>query len=348
MFGKKKSTRDLVMSRVFRDGGGKHPIKISVSPMMEDVRHGTEEESPPEACAPSRETEAMPEAAGDAGKIFDERKLKKEKKKKSPRVKPVKKQRPSGRHFRELCRNRLFLGSASVCIALLLAFGVMPIMESYAYSAVMVAVLTEDMREGTKIEADAIRLVEMGANNLPKGWLGSEDDAAGKYAAIDMQAGDILTGAKAVEHYEHNDQFLYEIPEGKMAISIGLGDLAESLAGKLRKGDVIQLFAVFDDAENKNTDYYAKSILELQYVEVLSVTNKKLQDIEDDSEGGGDDKTIAAVTLLVNERQAAALAGLSSRAVLHAALISRGDEGASKRLLAEQDRYFGNGEAAQS
>jgi pilus assembly protein CpaB len=148
---------------------------------------------------------------------------------------------------------------------------------------------------------------------------------------------------------------LAELPDGMVAISISLPDLAQSVSGKLRQGDIIQLFAVED-----NNSFTAVAPPELQYVEVLAATYVDGTDVQDEpaaqdnqgqqngiASGSQENDTLTTVTLLANEEQAACLAGLEHNATLHAALVVRGDDTAKKAALDAQKEYFATLEAPE-
>ena len=143
---------------------------------------------------------------------------------------------------------------------------------------------------------------------------------------------------RAGHAYPGADPQLANLPADKVAISVSLeADLAQSVSGKLREGDVIQLYAVED-----NTSLTATVISELQYVEVLAATYSDGEDAQKKgaSKGEQEENKFATVTLLANQQQAACLAGLDHNATLHAALVTRGNHAAMKKVLAAQEEYF--------
>jgi len=159
----------------------------------------------------------------------------------------------------------------------------------------------------------------------------------------------MLTTAKVDDTY-FEDTYLYNIPDGKMAMSVELADLAQSVSGKIRGGDVVRIYAVFDKTGNDTADmggYAATLINELQYVEVLAVTNHNVQDIQQSKDNAQpsendtkDSKSIATVTLLVNHKQATVLAGLNENATIYAALVVRGDDVKKQAALETMDSFL--------
>ena len=246
-------------------------------------------------------------------------------------------------------KSKIFWGCASVLAAFLLAFVVMPILESQNGQMVSAVVAVQDIPEGMKIESGMLQLKKVCKIDLPANAIRSEDKAIGKYTEVKLVAGDMLTSAKVGDTY-FEDTYLYNLPDGKMAMSIELPDLAQSISGKIRSGDIVRIYAVYNkDNKIKSAnaaDYAASLIDELQYVEVLAVTNSNVQDIQgkESADSAKDDtkdsKSIATVTLLVNHQQAVVLAGLSENATLYAALVVRGDDVKKQAALETEDRYL--------
>lgn len=336
MFGKQKSTRELVRGGKAKKGPEPEPREVTIT--IANIREKPPEKAPGEAAAvpfPSLEEPAKPAMeTGPAEKALPNKKQSRARQKKREKKQSEKK---SG----EWMKDKKFWGVSSLVLALILAFVAMPLMERAASSTTPVLVVTSDVRAGTVLSRDMVELRQMGGYDFPNAVLDNPDEAVGKYTAIDLQAGDVLTSAKVTDSYIQTDAYLYNLPEGKMAMSVSLPELADSVSGKLRSGDIIRLFAVADGTTN-DTNAAATMIPELQYVEVLAVTNSKVEDINDagGAEQTQEEKNIATVTLLVNNRQAEALAGLNSGATLHAALVTRGDPETKTAALEAQDRYF--------
>lgn len=272
-----------------------------------------------------------------------------EKKEKNKPSKPPRKQR---KNSTPIMHNRMVLGAVSVFIALIIAFGLTPIYNIAISSSSPAIRLKVDAPRGTALSADMLESVQVHADDFTGSVIPSVSDALGKFATTDLTAGDILTTKKVTDTFPSEDPALLHLPEGKLAMSIQMHGAAESVSGKLRAGDVIRLYAYLNNtADNKN--YQALSLPELQYIELLSVTNDNLQDLDKKSDPVTEkteksDKQIATLTLAVTPPQAAVLAGLNNSAVLHAALVVRGDEAAKKLALATQEAYFSGMSAAAS
>lgn len=255
---------------------------------------------------------------------------KKEKKKKEPKEKV-----PS----RGLLQNKALWGVLCLVAGLLIAFVGGPAAQRRAAALTPVVVLSIDAAVGTQLTTDMLKVVEMGAGGVPKSAVTNIADAAGKYLTTAGLTDDILTTIRLSNEYPTDDPMLVSLPVGKVAMAVALDTLEQSVASKLRAGDVIQLFAVLPPAPDTADNLEAMVIPELQAVEVLSVTNNAAANITDQDKSD-EDRQISTVVLAVNQRQAAVLAGLTSEARLHSALVVRGNETGKAALLTAQEEYF--------
>lgn len=251
-------------------------------------------------------------------------------------------QKGEGRSLGGVLRSKTLWGILCVAAGLLVAFVGVPAAQQKAAALTPVVVLTADAPVGTKLTNDMLSVVEMGASGVPKNAITSIADAAGKYMTATGLAEDILTAMRLSAEYPTDDPELLTLPEGKVAMAVALDSLEQSVASKLRSGDVIQLFAVLQDTPDNSDNTVAMVIPELRAVEVLSVTNNEAVNITDQDKTlePDEDRQITTVVLAVNQQQAAALAGLTTNARLHSALVVRGNDTGKAAILAAQDEYF--------
>lgn len=239
--------------------------------------------------------------------------------------------------------SRILIGTLCVIAALFVAFGLTPLMNQLTTEEVTAIKLIADVTKGTPLQSDMFRTVQVNNKNLPSDMLHEMSDITGQYAAADLMIGDIMTSRKMTAALQYDDPYLSNLPQDKLAISVTMQSIAESVSGKLRAGDIVRLFYYPNDAVDKS-DYSARSLPELQYVEVLAATNTRLRDLDTKNDGlidaENEEKTISTLTLAVNDQQAAALVGLNQVARLHAALVTRGDEAYKQAVLTAQNDYF--------
>ena len=255
-----------------------------------------------------------------------------------PGKKKEKKEQASTSERTAIFRTKAFWGIVSMLLGLAVAFVGVPMLRTEVAETEPTLCFAQDVQRGTLISADMVTLRDMSAYHMPANALHSVQAAVGNYVETDALAGDVVTGQRISSVYPGADPQLANLPDGMVAVSIALPNLSTSVSGKLRQGDVVQLFAI-----EKSDVYTALAPPELQYLEVLAVTTQDGADVQtkdDPSLDSGESSTLSTVTLLANTAQAAVLAGLDQNASLHAALVVRGNEAAKEAALQKQRDYF--------
>ena len=116
--------------------------------------------------------------------------------------------------------------------------------------------------------------------------------------------------------------YLYGLTGEKRAISVTIPSFAGGLSGKLISGDIVSIIAC--DYQEKGETVVPD---ELQYVEVIAVTDKAGHDeavTEYKPDGEEETSLPATITLLVTPGQANILAQLEAEGEIHVALVYRG------------------------
>ena len=150
------------------------------------------------------------------------------------------------------------------------------------------------------------------------------------------------TPAASINQSSGNSANPYDtLKDGEMLYSIPVKNLADSLSGNLRIGDIVRVAVPAQNTGNNavpggNSD----ELKALQYVRVESVTTSNGQNVGNGSQTASSSTTTnsnqpATVTLAVNEQQLNALTALGANEISFA-LVSRGDESQAKTLLAKQ------------
>lgn len=242
-------------------------------------------------------------------------------------------------------RTKAFWGVVSLLLGLVVAFAGVPMLQSAVAETEQTLCFAQNVKAGTKVTEDLLEKKDMSLYHLPAGAIHDPQAAIGQYVKTDAVSGDIVTNMRLSSEYPGADPQLAKIPEGMSAISIALPNLSQSVSGKLRQGDVIQLYAVED-----SNSFVAVAPPELHYVEVAAVSYVDGSDVQDDAPDSADGETakdtLTTVTLLANGTQAACLAGLDHNATLHAALVVRGDDAAKAAALDAQNEYFASLESS--
>jgi pilus assembly protein CpaB len=146
----------------------------------------------------------------------------------------------------------------------------------------------------------------------------------------------------------------FKLNDGQYLISVSTKNFCDSVSGKLRSGDIVTVFIPPVATQNAVTTNSTSALTadnppELQYVKVVAVTTASGQDTDkiSSSSAPANNNQPATVTLLVNVKQAAILAGTEQNTV-HFALAYRGGGAKAEELLKRQSTYFDNNSSTTS
>lgn len=231
----------------------------------------------------------------------------------------------------KIFRNRTVIGVLCILLALIICFGVTPLFSRSASEKTEIVRVTKDIKEGDEITAEMVQTVEVGAYNLPQNLMTDKKEVIGKYATADLAAGDYILSSKLSAVPAAENAYLYNLDGTKQAISVTIKSFATGLSGKLESGDIVTVIVA---------DYQGKGEtaipLELQYVEVISVTASSGYDANT-GEVVDEKELPSTVTLLVTTEQAKVLAELEQNSELHLALVYRGTPENAAKFIAAQD-----------
>ena len=226
--------------------------------------------------------------------------------------------------------SRTVIGVVCIVLALLITFGVAPLVNRFTDQKVDIVRLKADVQRGQIITADHLEIVNVGSYNLPNNVIKDGKAVVGKYAATDLYAGDYLFDSKLSTDNKSADDVLLGLDGKKVAISVNISDFAAGLSDKLENGDIVSV--IIYDKEN-NISYTPAS---LQYVKVITTTTSDGIDKDEIVEGGKS----ATVTLLVTPEQAELLANYNSTTNVHFSLVYRGDAEKADAYIKVQDDYL--------
>ena len=232
-------------------------------------------------------------------------------------------------------KNRTVLGIVCIVLALIICFAITPLFNASKSSTMKIIRIKNDMKIGQEITSKDIEAVEVGAYNMPSNVAQKSEDVVGKYAAMEMIKGEYVLPTKISDTPASENAYLYGLTGEKRAISITIPSFAGGLSGKLISGDIVSIIAV--DYKEKGETVVPE---ELQYVEVIAVTDSK----------GNDDETVTVkpdgeeevelpetVTLLVTPTQANILAELEAEGEIHVALVYRGTAENAQKFISAQE-----------
>ena len=235
-------------------------------------------------------------------------------------------------------KNRTVLGVICIALALVICFVITPLFNASKNCTVQVVRVKNDIKIGQEITAKDVETVEVGAYNLPSEVLKKSEEVVGKYASSEMLKGEYVLAAKISDTPASENAYLYGLTGEKRAVSITIPSFAGGLSGKLISGDIVSVIAV--DYKEQGETLVPD---ELQYVEVIAVTDKNGNDEETVTvkpDGEEETELPETVTLLVTPEQANILAELEADGEIHLALVYRGEPETSKKFIDAQKKFL--------
>lgn len=228
-----------------------------------------------------------------------------------------------------LLKNRTVLGILCIVLALILCFVVSPLISRTSENTVKIVRAVTEIKSGDKITQDMVAEVSMVGTNQPDNVLTDRGQVIGKYAAMDMTKGDYVLSSKVSETPYIENTYFAGLNGENRAISVTLKSFATGLSGKLKSGDIVSVIA---------PDYHKTGMtvvpVELQYVEVITVTGESGVDVE--VTGESEEELPSTVTLLATEQQAKVLAELEKDGNMHLSLVYRGERETAQKFLQAQ------------
>lgn len=238
----------------------------------------------------------------------------------------------------KILKNRTVLGVVCIIISLVICFAVTPLFNASKNGTTQIVRVKNDIKIGQEITEKDVEIVEVGSYNLPDEFVRESEDVVGKYAASEMVKNEYILAAKISDTPASENAYLYNLTGEKRAISITIPSFAGGLSGKLISGDIVSIIAV---------DYLEKGETvvpdELQYVEVIAVTDKKGNDEETTTvkpDGEEETELPETVTLLVTPTQANILAELEAEGEIHVSLVYRGTAENARKFIDAQEKLL--------
>lgn len=238
----------------------------------------------------------------------------------------------------KLLKNRTVLGVVCIALSLIICFAITPLFNAAKENTTEIVRMKKDVKIGQEITEKDVEIVEVGAYNLPADVLKKSEDVVGKYVSSELLAGEYVLPGKISDTPASENAYLYNLTGEKRAISVTIPSFAGGLSGKLISGDIVSVIAV-DYRESGETVVPD----ELQYVEVIAVTDKEGYD-EDEvvvtTDGEEEPDLPETVTLLVTPAQANVLAELEADGEIHLSLVYRGTSENAQKFIAAQEKLL--------
>ncbi len=238
----------------------------------------------------------------------------------------------------KLLKNRFVIGAFCILLGLLFSFVAIPALQNSNQGAVTNAVrMKVSVQAGAQITADMVEMVSV-PEKLVNGGISDSASVVGKYANVDLYAGDYLTTAKLSATLAEQNPFSAGEGKGKTVVSITLPSLASGVSGKLKPGDIVtvivvpkgsvnQSLGVEPDATPETTTSGAYVCPELEYIEVCAITANDGSDAVVNARPGDNEKNSLPVTIsfYVTKEQALKLVELEQQGAIHLAFVARGN-----------------------
>lgn len=257
-------------------------------------------------------------------------------------------------------KNRTILGIICIALALVLCFGVGPLINNLTDGSVEVARVKDGVTivAGSEIKMEDIEAFKAKKSAVSNGVYytyetfmnkyfetSSEDYVGIPYADCEMNSGEYISQHK-VSINGASSGAIFEGLNGysEMAISIKLGSFADGLSGKLENGDVVSV-VVFT---NENGERVSTIPKELEYVKVITTTSESGLDQGDigKNEDGSMAEKVSTATLLVSDEQAMVLHKYANIGSVTLALRCKGTSSGAQGLLEAQAKALEGPEAS--
>lgn len=238
----------------------------------------------------------------------------------------------------KLLKNRTVLGVICIALSLIICFAITPLFNAAKDQTTEIVRMKKDVKIGQEITAKDIEVVEVGAYNLPSEVIRSSEEVVGKYVSSELLKGEYVLPSKISDTPASENAYLYNLTGEKRAISVTIPSFAGGLSGKLISGDIVSVIAV--DFREKGETVVPD---ELQYVEVIAVTDKEGYDegeVVVTSDGEEEADLPETVTLLVTPVQASILAELEAEGEIHISLVYRGTADNAQKFIAAQEKLL--------
>lgn len=255
--------------------------------------------------------------------------------------KPPKVKKQSYRRGLKPNHAKILFGILAIVIGLSISLVGIPVLRAKTTQVVPVYIFSESVSRGTQITEDMLDNSERSSYNIPSDLVTDKSQIVGGFLMADVISGDLATAGRVSTSYLGDHPALADLPEGKLAVSITLAGMSQSVSSMLRSGDIIQIFSVAKETDSEDIPT-THSPASLQYVEILAVT-----DTSGLEASTANQTLVNTITIIANRMQVQELVLLEHTSILHAALAVRGDDEAKATALAVQEDYWIQLEAQQ-
>ena len=231
-------------------------------------------------------------------------------------------------------KNRTAIGIVCIILAVAVTFVVSPLVNNISDKKTEVVRFVADVSHGKEIKDTDVEIVKISNSALPEKVIKDKKSVVGKFATADIFKGDFATENKVTDNANTANDVMASLKGDKVAMSITINSFAGGLSGKLENGDIVSIYVT-------DKDNHTEVPASLKYVKVITTTTSGGIDENDVVENeDGSFELPTTITVLVSVEQAKILANYEESAVMHVALVYRGDDATADKFLKAQYDYF--------
>lgn len=239
-------------------------------------------------------------------------------------------------------KNRTAIGIVCIILSVAVTFLVSPLVNNISDKKTEVVRFITDVSHGAEIKDTDIEVVKISNSALPDNVIKDKKMVVGKYATADIFKGDFATKNKVTDNANTSKDVLSSLKGDKVAMSITINSFAGGLSGKLENGDIVSI-CVTDKDDNTEIPSF------LKYVKVITTTTSGGIDENDVIQNeDGSFELPTTITVLVSVEQAKVLANYEESAVMHVALVYRGDDVTANKFLKAQDDFIAKNNVSEA
>ena len=221
-------------------------------------------------------------------------------------------------------KSKVFLGVICVLLAAVIAFAVLPRFYQAQSRTETVVRVTRDVSAGTVLTSAMLSEVEAGAYGLSEKVIRVKSAAVGKVASEPLHAGEFLWSERVMTREDYKKETESEsrgLTAGKCLVTVEFPDASAAIAGILRAGDVVDVYACTQDedrnysVERSLTGMHVYDVMNSD-LESLSVLDKRIEEAEEGDETAYD-LCPAFVVFRCTEDEASTLILLEKDSALH-------------------------------
>jgi pilus assembly protein CpaB len=242
------------------------------------------------------------------------------------------------------------LGATCIIVAVAVGLLFVPSLLAAQNDTVDIVVAKTDIAKGDHITKEMLGMSTILASSYSEGAYLNTEEVEGQFAKSFIYEGDTLTINKVDTELQYSGDISDATKVGKLVYSVPLKDLASSVSGKLKPGDIVSVLTantitdstkvnipsepqtgydgVVEDTANTVQEQVYEAIPELRYIEVCGISTATGAETsgEQTAEGTTNTSIPATITLFVTEDQALRLFKAQKMGDISFAFVAKGED----------------------